>query len=133
MLDVAKHVLRLQPLHHRPDHLSRQNGILAQIFKRATVARFAGEIDASAERHVEALRAQFAANQRSVFIGRVEIPTRSPASVRGQRGRVAAVLPAAPHSIRRVRHLDGGNAQPRNARDISRAAIRMDGEGAHRD
>ena len=132
MLDVADDVLRLQALHDRSDHLSGQNGIFAEIFEGAAVARFAGEVDAAAERHVVALSAQFAADQRSVFVAGFEIPTRGAGHIRGQRGGVAAILAAAANAVGGVRHLDGGNAEARNAGRISGAAVGLYGQRAHR-
>ena len=127
MFDVADDMLRLQPLHDRPHHLSGKHRILAQIFKRPSVARFAGKVSSAAERHVVTLRPQLAANQCSVFESCIEIPARRSRQVRGQRGRVAAILAAAPDAVSRVRHLNRGNAQARNARYVARAAVRVYG------
>jgi hypothetical protein len=118
--------------HHRADEFSGEDRIFAEIFKGASVARFAGEVNASAERHIETLRAQFAADERSVFVGGVEIPAGCRAQVRGQCGRVAAVLAAAAHAIGGVGHLNGGDAQSRNGGDIPGAAVRLNDERAER-
>ena len=85
MLDVANYMLRLQAFHYRCHHLSSQNRIFAEVFESTSVARFAREIHAPAERHVVALSPQFAANQRSILISRLQVPTRRARHVGGQR------------------------------------------------
>ena len=46
----------------------------------------AGEIDTASEGHVEALGAQFTSNQRTIFIGTVQVPTGSRCQIARQGG-----------------------------------------------
>src|SRR5580693_10570320 len=110
MLDVADDVLGLQALHHVSNHFAGEDWILTQVFEGAAIARLAGQIHASTQRHVEALRPQLAPDQSSVFVGRIQIPTRRAGEIAGQSGRVTTVLTTASYTVPGVRHLDIGNA-----------------------
>ena len=123
MLDVADHVGRLRSLDQPGHQGSGQHRIFAKIFKCAAVARIARQVYAAAERHVESLRAQFASDQRAIFIGRIGVPACGCGHVGRQRSRIASVHAAGAHAIGRVAHVDAGNAEPRNADRIAHAAI----------
>ena len=99
VLDVAKHMLCLDPPDHRSHHLARQHWVLAHVLERAAIARLASEVHSSAQRHVVALCAQFTADQRPVFESALQIPTRSARHTRGKRCRVAPILAAHTHAI----------------------------------
>ena len=76
VLEVADQILGLHALHEVADQSSRQQRIFALVLKGAAVARFAGEIDAAAERHAVSLIAQFPADQGPVLEGGLRIPGR---------------------------------------------------------
>ena len=74
VLDVADDVLRLLALDAVAHHRAGQHRILAHVLKGAPVARLARQVHAAAQRHVVALRAQLAANQRPVVACRLRVP-----------------------------------------------------------
>ena len=74
VLDVADDVLGLLALHQIADDGSGEERIFAGVFEGAAVARLAGEVDSAAESHVEALRAQLAADHGAVFASGFGIP-----------------------------------------------------------
>ena len=124
VLDVADDVGRLRALDEVRYKRAGEHRVFAQVLKGAAVARVAGEVDATAERHVEALRAQLTANQRTVFVGCIHIPTAGRSHVGRQRGGVAAVDAAGAHTVGGVAHVDAGNAEARHANGVAHAAIR---------
>ena len=124
MLDVANDVLSLRSPNQRSDHSPGEDWVLAQVLKRAAIARLASQIHASAEGHIVALRSQFATDQRSILIGCIQVPTRGCGQIGGQGGGVAAILPALPHSVGGVGHLNRGYPQTWNAHHIARPAVR---------
>ncbi len=105
--------------------------IFTQVFESSAIAGFAGEVDASAEGHVVALRAQLAADERAIFVGSVGIPTGGAGHI-GRQGRgVATILSTEADAVSGIGHLEGRNAKAGNAGNVSGAAVGVDGERAH--
>src|ERR1700760_629241 len=100
-----------------------QQRIFALVLKGSSVARLAGQIDPTAERHVVALSAEFPADQRAVFAGSFGIPGGGSGDVGGQGSGVTAVLGAHPDPVGSVTHLDLRNAEAGNPKDEARALI----------
>ena len=124
VLDVADHVGGLRALDEPGHQRAGEDRIFAEVFKGAAVARLAGEVHAAAERHVESLRAEFATDERAVFVGRFGVPACGCRDVGRERGGIAAVHAAGAHAVGRVAHVDTGNAEARNADGIADAAVR---------
>ena len=75
MLDVADDALRLQPAHHLSAHPARQDRVFALVFEVAAIAWFPRDVDASCQRDVVALVAQFPPDQRPILVRQSGIPT----------------------------------------------------------
>jgi len=105
VLDIPDDALGLQGLHLLPDEPAGQDRILAFVLEETAVARLSREVDAAAERHVESLVAQLAADECAVFVGQLGVPTGGFGNRGGQRGGVAAARRASRDSDSRVGHL----------------------------
>src|SRR5208337_42307 len=66
VLDIANDVLGLFAFDTVADERASEDRILAHVFEGSAVARIAGNVNATAEGHVVALRAEFAADQCAV-------------------------------------------------------------------
>ncbi len=125
VLQVANDVLRLHALCEVARQCSGQQRILSLVLKRAPVTRLARHVHTAAQRHAVPLVAQLASDQRAIFKRRLWIPCRRCTQVVRQRSGVAPGRLAARHAIRRVRHLNCRNSEPRNRLRVSSAAIRF--------
>src|SRR5579884_730561 len=123
VFDVADHVLRLLALDAIAHESAGKNGILAHVLERPSVARLAREVHAAAERHVVALIAKFASDQRAVFTGGLRVPARSRSNIRRQRCGIASIGRAATNAVRSVAHLNDGNSEALDTENKSRAAV----------
>ena len=75
MLDVANDVLCLLALHEIADHGSGEQRIFAGVLEGPAVPRFAREVHAAAERHIEALSPQLAPDHARRIRRRPECPS----------------------------------------------------------
>ncbi len=107
---------------------ARQYGIFAEILKGAPAARLPREIDASAERHIEALRAQFAGNQGAVRIGSLAIPATGRAEIARQCGCVTSHGAGRAHPVSGVGDVDRWNTEASDGCDVTGAAVGLTGE-----
>src|ERR1035441_5590107 len=98
MLYVADDMRRLRSLNELRHQRSSQHWILAQILKCAPVAWFAGDVNAAAERHIEALRTEFAPNESAILKRRIGIPACRRRYIGGQCRGIAPVHSAGPHA-----------------------------------
>ena len=102
MLDVANDVLRLFALHQIANHCSGQQRIFSGVLEGPPVPRFARQIDAPAQTHIEALRSQLSTDERAVLAGTLRVPARSGRQIRRERGRIAAIRPAVRAAVREM-------------------------------
>ncbi len=92
VLDVADDVLVLGTFDDLSDNFSGEDGVFAHVLEGAAIAGFAGDVHSAAQRHVVALRAQFAADKRSVLMRGFEIPTCRAGHAGGERRGIAPIL-----------------------------------------
>ena len=74
VLDVVHDVLGEDAFFEMTGHGSGEHGIFTGVLEVAAVAGFASDVDAAADGHVEALGAEFAADDRAVEEGGVGVP-----------------------------------------------------------
>ena len=130
MLDVAEHVLRLFALDAIADEGAGENWVFTLIFEGAAIARFPRDVRAAAKRHVETLRAEFAADQSAVFASGLRVPTGCGCQIRRKRGGVTAVFTAVANAVGRVAHLNHRNSEARDTKDVAGTAIAESVAGA---
>ena len=120
VLDRGDHVDRLNPGDRRAGKRACEPRILAQVFEGAAVARFANEVHAARQEHIETLCSRLAADHRAALLQQRGIPGRGERHAGRQCGR--AVL-AQPHDVRHaergVRFRERRNAETRDARHVA--------------
>ena len=94
MLDVVHDVLREDTFFEMTGHGAGENGVFAEIFVVAAIARLARGVNAAAKRHVVTLRPQFAPDQRAIFICGIRVPACSRRQIAWQSGRVTTIFSA---------------------------------------
>ena len=129
VLDITDDMLGLLTFDPVAHQRTGQQWIFALVLKGSAIPRFAGQVDAAAERHVVALGAQLAANQGTIVAGRFRIPTGRRGYVGREGGGVTPILGAHPDPISGVAHLDLGNTQARDAEHETGALIAEIGPG----
>src|SRR6266576_2253507 len=132
VLDVADDVLVLRALDDLSNDFASQDRVLAHVLERTAIAGFAGDVHASPQRHVVTLRAQLAADQRSILMRSIQIPAGRASHARGERRRITSVLSTHSDAVGGVGHLNRGNPQTRNRYDVTSAAVGMYSQWAHR-
>lgn len=125
VLDIAHDVLRLNPKRESPNHIACENRIFTGILEVASVPRFALQIDATTNRHIETLGTQFPSNELAIKMSRRSVPRRRQSKYRWQKRGIAAFGcgPADAHG--RVGHIDVRDAEPLDSRHITNPAIRL--------
>ena len=129
MLDVTDHVLRLFALHQIAHHGSGQQRVFSGVLESPPVPGFARKVHASTQRHIEALRTQFAADKRAVFAGALRVPARSCCHGRRKRCRVTSIGSTVANAVGGVGNQYRRNAQAFYAFDVACAAIPQMGQG----
>ncbi len=92
VLDRRNDLVRLDALDLGADNRAGQQRVFAAIFEITTVARFAQQVDAAGQLHVEAGIAGFGTDHGATLIGKVQVPGGSRRQARGQGGAFAPVV-----------------------------------------
>ena len=77
-------VLVLRATNQPSNQAAREDRVFPEVLEVASVARFAGEVDAPAKRHIEALGTKFAADESAVFVGAVQVHVAAAARLHGR-------------------------------------------------
>src|SRR5664280_3578023 len=91
VFDIAEHMLCLFATNSVANQRSGEDRVFSHVFEGAAVARFAGQVYATAKSHVVALGAKLPANQRTVFTRSLRIPARGGSNIRWQCRGITAV------------------------------------------
>src|SRR5579872_4273007 len=117
-------MLRLHTVHQISSHRPSQNRILARVFKVASIARLASDVDATADGHIEPLSTKLTPDHVSIEKCRIRIPARSSTKSRRQQRSVTALVSRHTNANRRVRQIDIRNTKPIDPRHETGAEVR---------
>jgi hypothetical protein len=128
VFDVADDLVGLDAAGEVADFGAGEEWVFAGVLEVAAVARLAHEVHASADGHVVALVAEFAADDGTVEEGGVGIPGGGEAEDGGKQGGIATVAGGHADTDGGVGEVDVGDVEAGNTRDEAGAAVVRGGD-----
>ena len=116
------------PVTYGDSEAGRQERVLGERLEGAAGEGRARDADRRAQQHVDALGAGLGGQGLAEAGGQLGVPRRPDRHAAGQRQRAAADHAVAPDPRRAVGHLEGGDAEPLDGREVPQAGA--GGEGA---